>query len=322
MASLKNIAEKANVSVGTVSKAFSDSREISVKTKEKILDIAKEMGVYDKYYKGKYSRKIIAVIVPEVKSQRYYSLISEFNDIFYEKDCTVVVSVTNFDDNIQKELIRYYSTFDHSDGIILAGAPKDIDFAIDVPLIVLADSNSFDCVYHDSSDAINDAVKHLKDNGHTDIAFIGERKTTTKFNLFKEALRKNRLCLNNDLVITSDMRFEQAGYTAMNKLFDRGGSLPTAIVAAYDYIALGIYRSIYEHGYSIPDDFSIIGMDNIDVIENINPPMTSIGSDPKELCTVTAELMMKRIENRYFSRAQHIKINDKLVIRQSVKKIN
>ena len=56
LASLKNIAEKANVSVSTVSKAFSDSREISTKTRERILEIAKDLGVYDKYYKGKSNR--------------------------------------------------------------------------------------------------------------------------------------------------------------------------------------------------------------------------------------------------------------------------
>ena len=321
MASLKNIAEKANVSVSTVSKAFSDSREISTKTRERILEIAKELGVYDKYYKGKYNRKIIAVIAPEIKSQRYYAMISELNDIFYEKDCTVIISVTNFDFDVQRELLRYYSTFEHCDGIILIGAPQEMDFSIDVPLVALQETNSCDCVFHDSADAINDAVRHLKENGHTEIAFIGEKKTVAKFNLFKDALRQNRLDLKKELVVTSDARFEQAGYTGMNKLFDRGGKLPTAIVAAYDYIALGVYRSINEHGYSVPDDFSVIGMDNIDVIENISPPMTSIGSNPRELCTVAADLMIKRIENRYFTSTQHIRIKDKLVKRQSVRNL-
>ena len=56
---LSTIAKKANVSVSTVSKAFSDSREISEETRENILNIAKELGVYDKYYKGKYNRRDI-----------------------------------------------------------------------------------------------------------------------------------------------------------------------------------------------------------------------------------------------------------------------
>ena len=66
---LSDIAKRANVSVSTVSKAFADSKEINEETRKEILSIAKEMGVYDKYYKGKYNRKIIAIIAPELKSQ-------------------------------------------------------------------------------------------------------------------------------------------------------------------------------------------------------------------------------------------------------------
>lgn len=319
---LSTIAKKANVSVSTVSKAFSDSREISEETRENILNIAKELGVYDKYYKGKYNRRIIAVIAPELKSQLYYAIISELNEIFDRMGCTLSISVYNFDKNIQAELIRYYATFGHSDGIIVIGNPLPVEIEIEVPVIVIGNDNKqFDCVAQDSSEAMNEAIRHLKDNGHRRIGFIGEGLTTAKLSLFREAMFRNCIPVNEEWIITSDERFEAAGYSGMNHLFELA-ERPTAIVAAYDYIALGIYRSIYEHGYMVPDDVSVIGMDNIDVIRNVHPPMTSIGVNPKELCGVVAALMMKKLENRYYRLDEILVFKSKLSIRESVKKIN
>jgi len=161
----------------------------------------------------------------------------------------------------------------------------------------------------------------LKDNGHRRIGFIGEGLTTAKLSLFREAMFRNCIPVNEEWIITSDERFEAAGYSGMNHLFELA-ERPTAIVAAYDYIALGIYRSIYEHGYMVPDDVSVIGMDNIDVIRNVHPPMTSIGVDPKELCGVVAALMMKKLENRYYRLDEILVFKSKLSIRESVKKIS
>ncbi len=316
---LKTIAKMAHVSVSTVSKAFSDSKDISDKTREDILNIAKRLGVYDKYYKGKYNRKIIAVIAPEIKSQFYCAIIAEFNDIFYENNCTMVVSVTNFNERVQKELIRYYATFGHSDGIIVMGPmPKNIDFNIEVPIVVaMGLSKNFDSVYYDSTESMNQAIAHLKENGHINIGFIGEKHTSSKLKLFKQEMYRNRIDVNDQFIITSDKRFEDAGYHTMNKLFE-SKTLPTAIVAAYDYIALGIYRSICEHGFSVPKDFSIIGMDDIDVIKNIIPPITSIGVPPKELCLAVCDLIFKKIENKFYTLNQNIPIKTRLVKRESV----
>lgn len=319
---LSDIAKKANVSVSTVSKAFSDSKEINEETRMRVLNIAKELGVYDKYYKGKYNRKIIAIIAPELKSQFYYAIISAFNEIFHQNGCTIVVSVTNFDREIQAELIRYYATFGHSDGIIVIGNATRPEIKLEVPLIVVCgNSKEFDSFGTDPFEAMVEAVRHLKENGHRRIGFIGERYTKGKQKLFREAMFKNCIEVQEDWIITSDQRFEAAGYEAMNRLLTQKAQ-PTALITAYDYIALGVYRSIHEHGLSVPEDFSVIGMDDIDVIENINPPLSSIGADAGEICEAAAALMMKKLKNKYYSLEQNMVFKDKFVIRESVKKIN
>ena len=73
---LEKLAKIAGVSLGTVSKAFSESDEISKETKEKIFAIAKEYNCFDKYYKAKKARKVVAVICPELKGDYYNSIVS------------------------------------------------------------------------------------------------------------------------------------------------------------------------------------------------------------------------------------------------------
>ena len=319
---LSDIAKKANVSVSTVSKAFADSKEINEETRKEILSIAKEMGVYDKYYKGKYNRKIIAIIAPELKSQFYYEVISAFNEIFDRHDCTIVVSVTNFDREVQSELIRYYATFGHSDGIIVIGKPRKLpEIKLEVPMIVVyGESEDFDSFATDPSEAVVEAVRHLKANGHRKIGFIGERYTKGKLKLFREAMFKNCIEVREDWILTSEERFEVAGYESMNRLLLQEEQ-PTAIIAAYDYIALGVYRCIHEHSLRIPEAFSIIGMDDIDVIRNIDPPLTSIGANVKEICEAAAQQMMKKMKNKYDSLEKKVVFKDRLVIRESVRDI-
>ena len=68
---MKDLAKLANVSVSTVSKAFSEAEDINKETKNRIFEIAKQTGCYGKFHKGKYHKKIIGVIVPEIVSDYY-----------------------------------------------------------------------------------------------------------------------------------------------------------------------------------------------------------------------------------------------------------
>lgn len=77
--SIIKISQYANVSKSTVSKVMSDSSEISEATKKKVIKAAKELGLYEKYYKGKYNKKIIAVITPELTNILFSSTVSHLN---------------------------------------------------------------------------------------------------------------------------------------------------------------------------------------------------------------------------------------------------
>lgn len=93
---LETLAKLAEVSVGTVSKAFSGSKEISEDTKERIFALAKEHGCFDKYNKNRFDKKVIAVICPELNSEYYSATVTLLNREITLRGGIMSVSTTDF----------------------------------------------------------------------------------------------------------------------------------------------------------------------------------------------------------------------------------
>lgn len=321
--SIVKISQQAKVSKSTVSKVMSDSSEISEETKKKVINAAKELGLYEKYYKGKFSKRIIAVITPEVTSEFYNSTIEYLETKISQHNAVITVSLSNFNAKTESELIAFYLSKGRADAIIVLDAFSKIKNNAAVPIAVLnslKEQPYVDCVNTDFLSPIIEAIYHFKINGHKKIGFIGESLTQDKYEYFEHAMKEHNLEINKDYIIISKYRFETAGFLAMEKLFEREDR-PTAILAAYDYIALGMIQSIRARGYNIPDDFSIIGIDDLSLNSYYNISLTSIKSNKTEICDLILELLFKKIENKYYRIVQNITIKGNLILRNSVKKI-
>lgn len=317
---LEKLAKLANVSVSTVSKAFSGSRDISEKTREKIFQIARENGCYEKHYKGSYSRRVVAVICPEIQSEYYGTTVTILEKKLDKMGADMVLSLSNFQPERERELFLYHSYFQKADGVILIGSAKNISNDNRVPCVSLTsieeERTGIDRVGIALQEAFNAAIAHLKELGHRDIHFLGEKLTSSKESMFFSALEANGLTPRPELVTVSGKRFEDAGYDAMEALFLRE-ALPTAVVAAYDYMALGAISCIRDHGLRIPEDISVVGMDDISVAPFLDVGLTSIQTHTEELCTIALELLWKKINNPYFTVRQTISVAGDLMVRQS-----
>ncbi len=315
---MAKLADLAGVSVSTVSKAFSGSDEISEEKRQHIFRIAKENGCYDKYCKSVYTGIVIAVICTEYKSSRYAQMLSLIEEKIKKHNGIMIVSSTDFSDEKAKSLLEFFSEYSKVDGIIcLNNLPEG--FKCSVPVVVLAKNDSYNSIIAYEEKAVDEAIKTLKEYGHRDIAFIGERLTSSRREVFVDTIKKHGLKLNSDFVIESEKRYEEAGYTEMNSLFEKG-TLPTAVVAGYDNIAIGVMKSIYEHGFRIPDDFSVVGYDDINELPYLDVPLASISPCVDELCEIIVEFMFERIKKCYSKELKTIKVNKQFVKRESVGK--
>lgn len=316
----RELAKLANVSFSTVSKAFNNSDDISDETKNHIFKIAKQYGCYGEFFKGKYHKKIIAIICPEIVSSYYTEFIKCFQTLI-EKDGNIpIVSSDNFDKNKADELIEYYASYMKVDGIIAFGLKSALKKGYTTPIVsVLSDiSSSVDTVEVDLESAVFDAVKLLNDYGHKKIAFLGEKLTTAKAELYKKAMKN--IGNSNTNVIESEHRFEAAGEDGVRQILTMGNSV-TALICAYDNIAFGAIKELKKAGLRVPDDVSVIGMDNINTGKYAETSLTTIDSNPEQVCTAAWNLLNEKIKNPYLSGKKEI-INAKLIIRESIARCN
>lgn len=316
----RELAKLANVSFSTVSKAFNNSDDISDETKNQIFKIAKQYGCYGEFFKGKYHKKIIAIICPEIVSSYYAEFIKYFQTLI-EKDGNIpIVSSDNFDKNKADELIEYYASYMKVDGIIAFGLKSALKKGYKTPIVsVLSDiSSSVDTVEVNLENAVFDAVKLLNDYGHKKIAFLGEKLTTAKAELYKKAMKNIKN--SNINVIESEYRFEAAGEDGVRQILAMGNRV-TALICAYDNIAFGAIKKLKKEGLRVPDDVSVIGMDNINTGKYADTSLTTIDSNPEEVCATAWNLLKEKIKNPYLFGKKDI-INAKLIIRESIARCN
>lgn len=318
---LKDIAHHAGVSVATVSKAFAGSCEISRETKDKIFEIAKAFGCYEKYYKEKYSKKVVAVICPELSSEFYGRIVDSLEKRLSEYGAVTVVSVSHFDSETEKNLFEYHAFIQKADGIIIIGKAEKIINSNNVPAVVVhSDSKNIDCISFDMENAMKEAVRYLKDNGHNKIGFIGEMYTIGKYEHFISAMKTYGLKIEDEHIEISLSRYEEAGYEAMESVLKRK-NVPTAVIAAYDYMAMGAMRCIKEHGLKVPDDISVIGMDDISADSYLDTPLTSIRVHVNGIDETAVDILMKKINNKYYRTGSNIIAKGGFVERKSVKNL-
>ena len=307
---LSKLAQLANVSVSTVSKVFSDSPEISEETKNTILSLAKEHGCYEKYYKPKYGRKLIAVICPEILGNHYGSMATDMEKEISEHGGTMVLSVSGFSPKKQSELIEYYTKFAHADGIIVIEPAAKIKNNTDVPIVQIGYENEakdIDCVKADIMPAMDDALRYLRKLGHTKIGFIGEELAVPEHEAFLNSTAKRFLEINPNHVFISKRRFEDAGYQAMDEMI-KSGDLPTVIFAAYSHIALGILRRLKESPLRVPEDISIICMDDILSEPYTELPLACIKMHLGELSAAATDLLYQKIRKCYIKTKHSVSV--------------
>lgn len=315
---MRELAELANVSVSTVSKAFNDADDICIETKQHIFEIAKQHGCYGKFYKGKYSKKIIAIICSDLISNYYINFIEKLQHEIERHNGMVMISSDHFNKAKQSELIDYYASYLHVDGIIVFGLGSPIKKGYDIPIVSLFSSidDRIDSINITFKYAIEEAVDKLYTLGHKSIAFIGEKHTLSKAKTFESAAKAYGIKCT---VIESEYRFEKAGKQGVKELLSHKNDC-TAIICGYDNIAYGAIKQLKTEGYKVPEDYSVIGMDNLSLSESFDTELTSIDSSPDEICELACDLLQKKQKNKYYRSNKKIIINAKLITRGSIAK--
>jgi len=302
---IKNLADLAGVSPSTVSKAFSGSREVSEATRERIFAIARENGVFEKYDKNRFCKRVIAVICPELNSDYYNSVVTQFKKEIEARGAIMLISINDFASDKLEEMYSYFTSYAKVDGVILFSTRlRSIDPGVLlIPTVCYTQSEpnvEVDTVEVNTRTALLEAVFDLKKKGHTKIGFAGEKLTKGRQRDFCDVMREVGLLAYEKYIKTSDGRFEEAGVRIMKEWLNEG-DMPTAVIAAYDYIAMGMMRVLHEEGLSVPKDMAIVGYDDIPRAAYLTPTLSSIRTPIEDSCRLAVDLIMKKIDDHYYS---------------------
>ena len=280
-----------------------------------IFDLARAHGCFKKFYNAKYPKLVIAVICPEFKSRYYSTLVSSIGETLSQMGCEMCVASTDFYDKNRRELFDYYNNYSNVDGIIMIDAGNKELEGNNIPVVTTGNPKGKTLsVSSNSSMGINLAIDYFLSKNVCDIGFIGEQRTMSKLIYFKKHFDKNQMTVNGDFISVSDKRMEQGGYEAMEELFKRN-AIPRGIICAYDCMAIGAMKCIFDHGLSVPKDVAIIGMNNNRESAFLNPSLSSIDLCPeqvgKEMSVAVINKIMGTQEN------EGIILTPKLILRQS-----
>ncbi len=224
----------------------------------------------------------------------------------------------NFDQATQAELLEYFSAYLQVDGIIVFVLKNILKKGFNTPIVSLLASKDemVDTVAVDIVPAVNDAVSRLRKLGHHHIAIAAEKRTHSRLRHFVEALG---LSDEDTAVFVSENRFAQAGTDCAKQIL--ASPVPyTAVLCTYDNIALGLIKHFTEQGYKVPDDFSVIGINNIPFSQYAEPSLSTIDEHIDEVCYAAWELLNKKMKNIYYRPPQPISFDGTLLLRESVSK--
>ncbi len=324
MATLKEIAEIANVNVSTVSKALRNSTDLSEQTKLTIRAIADELN-YPYSAEGMPTRSnLIGVIFPETMSPYYMAVLQSLHSNLLKSGYRILMMPSYFSEDEEyvclKELLRnrVCAVLCFSTTSITSPRFRELVQKSSTPfLMISSDENCDFCdnIYIDQWKSVVIAAKHLTDLGHKRIAYIGEPFSSLRRKAFEAVLRSQQVDIPSEYIIENNKRFEACGYEGMQALL-KLPNRPTGIFAAYDGIAIGAMRAIQEAGLRIPQDISIVSIDDSHVGNYLNVRLTTVTEPTRDLGELAADLLTQKIQKKRRI-MQNIKLQPTLKVRES-----
>ena len=309
ISTIKEVAEKAGVSVSTVSHVINGTRFVSDDLKNKVLSV---MECLD-YQPNRIARSLrkkqtnsLGLIVADITNPFYSEIAWSIEYLSYIQKYSVMLCNSDGDPEKEQFYLNQLSQW-QVDGIILVSSmifPTRMISVGDGNLpIILIDHDcpgyDFDTVLIDDFYAGKLATEHLIRLGHKRIACItGSKETIPSYKRvygYKASLEANGLEYDPALVLRGDFNII-SGVNCTNRLLEMENR-PTAIFACNDLMAMGVMQSAYTHGLKIPDDLSVVGLDDIYWSKYTVPPLTTIKLPVHQLAEEAVKNLLSRIEN-------------------------
>ncbi|SRR5579884_360846 len=327
MATIKDVAHLAGVSVATVSHVLTGKVFVSRPLAERVRRAVEELDYQPNLQARNLRRKVtglLGLIVPDNGNPFFSQLAKGVEDTAYRAGYVCILSNSTYD--AARELAYVDALVAHrADGIILIPVSGGLSLerlARRGTAVVLADrkasSAAVDSVRVDNWKGGYLAGEHLVSLGHKRIACISHPEEQELGHLHERTSGFLQAIADADLKATvyrGGLGY-QAGEEVAAAILD-GAQRPSAIFAYDDVTAIGVMRAARERRLSVPDDLSVVGFDDIPAAAMLEPPLTTVAQDAYRLGETACELLLRRLRHEGPPERQEVLLEPELVVRES-----
>ena len=330
MASLQEVAERANVSIATVSRVLNKSIKVVPQTRAVVEKALRDLG----YRPSRVARRLrmkdgrahlVGLIIPDIQNPFYAEIARGVEDAAYANNYALILC--NSDESLEKERFYLNVMRDESvDGLVLPPFNETDDAVIEManmgmPIVCVDRSLSkvrTDLVEVDNYRGALEAVNHLLDRGHTNIGLI-EGRTQVSTNRerrrgYVDALEARGVTVRKDLIRAGDFK-QESGRLLAHELFDLRKP-PTALFVVNNLMTVGALAAVHQRDLQIPEDVALVGFDDLPWAEALDPPPTVVRQPAYDVGVQAMELLLKRISEPTRP-AVTVRLVPELVVRKS-----
>jgi LacI family transcriptional regulator len=334
---IKELAGKLGLSVTTVSRVLNGKSEkfrISKETSRKVLDAARKYH----YSPNRIARGLklektetIGLIIPDIANP-YFGSIAKTIEVEARNNGYSIILCDSLDDEITEAELLQLLADRRVDGIIIAPTGRNSEHVKEIqeqgiPVMVIDryfPDTSLPFVTTNNYLGALLATEHFIKMGHRIIACIqginGISANSERVKGYHDALQKHKIPVNEKLILGTDFG-EENGYNQTKKLLALT-ERPTAIFALSNLISLGALRAVKEAQLIVPEDVSIVSFDEQPFSAFLTCPMTTVEQPREEIGKLAFQNLLKIIDNGNSEKMKNIMLNPRLIIRDSVKKVN
>jgi LacI family repressor for deo operon, udp, cdd, tsx, nupC, and nupG len=329
---IADIAKAAGVSKGTVSRVLNNRDgdiPISEKTREKVEEVAKELGYQPNPFAAALRSQrtgVIGAVIRDISDPFLILIMKAIQKTLHAKNLELLIGHAEYEsETAERQFNLLLNRW--SDGLLLLGnLPGDQTILSNLkkyntPIVAIAGniSDMIPSVDFNNVTGTRAALNYLYELGHRRIAFIGNQEhagVRERLAVFKEFLAEHSLSIWEEYIKTNPKTRGEA-LSCTRSLLSLPKS-PTAIFCASDLLALGAMNGAWQMGLAVPKDISIIGYDDIEEAADSYPPLTTIRQPAGAISNAAVELLLELIGNpNGMDLNTKVSIHPELIIRSS-----
>lgn len=336
---INDVAREAGVSKGTVSAVLNGRDSVSDITRQRVLAVMSQLNYRPSERAGRSrSRRngSIGLLIRETDNPFYSEVVAGVRTYASKHEYTVLVTSSEGDYQEERRALDLLQEM-NVDGLILYPVlNKETDLS---PLFELKRRNfpfillesiwglNASLIGVDNAAASGRAVEHLISLGHTRIVhFAGPAYSMhgkERIDGLYRAFSASHIAFPDDAIVPTGAHLEDGYRVGLQYFGERSAAdRPTAVTCFNDMVALGLCRALAELGLRVPDDVSVVGYDNLPVLDYLSVPLTSVHVPKFEMGEQAAKILLEHIQAHQVIPPRRIQFEAELVVRGSTRSLH